>query len=237
MTGYSKMQQIGKAKRPARKGRTLMATPERSATTALALIPEGGVSLVTREPFLTRWIEDQTDATALADARAALAALRKRAERAPEEREAATRLDLRIVRRLGQLPEAQPVPAGRPAKSLQRVTNTGAGRVALSRARAIASIPDPVFEERLAEPKPTQAKLLATAIIPNPTTDPRREESARVHRHVRGPGPESWPDQFDLGLLDKDGMATIQESLDSWQRWCERWVEALASAPGIRRIK
>lgn len=232
MTGYSKSDQVGAA-RPRKRAKPTDRFA-RPAEVALALIPDGA-SLIEREPFLAGWIGHQTDAAKLAEARAALAAVKKRAERAPEEREAATRLDLRIVRRLGQLPEAQP----RPPKLVtgRNEAAPGSERVALSRARAIASIPEPVFEERLAEPKPTQAKLLAAAIVPEPTIDPRRDESARAHRHVRGPAPESWPHQFDLALLDEGAMATIRESLDSWQRWCQRWTEAVASSPGIRRVK
>lgn len=205
-------------------------------TTALIPAPALG-SLVEREPDVAAWIDEQDDAGEIRKARALLAAWRTTAERGSQEREAAVRLDIRCERRIGMLPEAAPVPAGRPSQSGQPVRNTEAEGRALSRARALAAIPDDTFEEVIAEPHPSREKLLRAAVVPEPTVDPTGEESARVHRLIRGPSTEMWPHLFDVDLLNEKAVLTIRESVDSWRRWCQRWDEAVPSIPQIRRVK
>ena len=129
-------------------------------TSALALIPQIGAALAEHEPRIAAWIGDEADRDVLEEARRRLDYYRARAERGSDERDAATRLGIRIDRRLGQLPEAAPAPpAYRDAGHAVR-RSEAEGR-ALSRARALAAIPADVFEEKLAEPHPTRARLLA----------------------------------------------------------------------------
>jgi hypothetical protein len=111
--------------------------------------------------------------------------------------------------------------------------------VALSRARALAAIPEEVFEEKLAEPKPSRAKLLAEGVLPSSerTVDPSGDESRRLYGAVRGPLSASWPDEFDVGLLNEKAVLTVRERQESSRRWCDRWAAALADVPQIRRVK
>jgi hypothetical protein len=210
-----------------------------SETRALSVIPQGA-SLVDREPQVVAWVDEQTDAQLLREARALLSAWKRHSERGSAERDAAIRLDIRCERRLGQLPEAAPKPQGgdRRRSASQPVTQVpGAERMALSRARALAAIPQDVFEEKLAEPKPSREKLVAVAIVPEPTVDPVAEESARIHRNLKGPSKDSWPTAFDPSMLNEKAVLTIRETQESWRRWCDRWDEALASVPQMRRVK
>lgn len=202
---------------------------------ALIPAPSGG-SLVERESQVATWIDEQDSAEEIRKARALLAAWKAQAERGSDEREAAIRLDIRCERRIGMLPETAPRQGHRSDLS-QTVRSSHAEEQALSRARALATIPEATFEEVLAEPKPSREKLLKTAVVPEPTVDPSAEESARVHRIVRGPSTEMWPHLFDVDLLNDKAVMTIRESVDSWRRWCERWDEALPDVPRLRRVQ
>jgi hypothetical protein len=205
---------------------------------ALAVVPQG-VSLVEREAQVAAWIDEQKDAQELRKAKELLAFWRIHAERGSSERDAAIRLDIRCERRLGQLPEAAPKPPG-PAAGIVTARNEPTPtveRVALSRARAIAAIPQPLFEEKLAEPKPSREKMLAVAVIPNPTVDPVEDESARVFRNLRGPARESWPSAFDLSLLNEKAVLVVRQTQESWCRWCDQWDAALVEVPQLRRVK
>ena len=206
---------------------------------ALAIIPQGS-SLVEREPQVAAWIDDQEDGAVLAQARALLAAWRQHSERGSAERDAAIRLDIRCERRLGQLPEAAPVPRSGPAHPGtfgQAVRTSEAEGRALSRARALAAIPAERFEEVLAAPKPSREKLLTEAVMPIRTVDPVLDESSRMLRLLQFPTPVSWPDQSDVSLLDEKAVASIRDAVDSWRRWGDRWEGALASFAELRRIK
>ena len=206
-------------------------------STALSVIPQGA-SLVEIEPKVAAWIDQEDDGAILRLARDRLAAWRHHAEAGSAERDSAIRLDIRCERRLGQLPEAAPKPQGQRSDLLPGVTGSPtAERVALSRARALAAIPREVFEEVIAEPKPSREKLLAAAIIPSPTVDPVAVESARVHQLLRGPARGSWANEFDVPMLNEKAVLTIRETQESWLRWCERWDTALADVPAMRRIK
>ena len=103
------------------------------------------------------WIDSQEDGDEIRKARALLAAWRQHAERGSAERDAAIRLDIRCERRLGQLPEMAPKRPG-PSKivTASHEPAHAAERKALSRARALAAIPQAVFEEKIAEPKPSR---------------------------------------------------------------------------------
>jgi hypothetical protein len=208
-----------------------------TATSALAIIPQG-VSLAEREPQVAAWI-DQADTEEVKRARALLAAWRSHAEHGSAERDAAIRLDIRCERRLGQLPEAAPKPPG-PAAGIVTARNDPtptAERVALSRARAIAAIPKEVFEEKLAEPKPSREKMLVAAIIPNPTVDPALDEQIRLSRIVKDP-PAAWfPGGFDPSLLDEQSVMILRWHLEAWRKWCDQWEAALDAVPTLRRVK
>ena len=207
------------------------------STSALALIPQGA-SLIEHEQQVASWIEDQQDASELRRARALLAAWRMHAEHGSGERDAAIRLDIRVERRLGMLPDTAPKPAGRPGKmQTRRPELSAAEQRALSRARALAAIPTTTFEEVLAEPKPSRAKVLARAIVSEPTRDPIAEESARVYHLTRPPKPLSWPANFQVDLLNEKAVLTIRETVESWRRWCDRWEAALATTPKLRSVK
>jgi hypothetical protein len=115
-----------------------------------------------------------------------LAAWKQHAQRGSAERDAAIRLDIRCERRIGQLPEVAAKKSG-PAPEFvttRHEPTPAAERKAESRARALAAIPQEVFEEKLAEPKPSREKLVAVAIVPEPTIDPALEEQIRLsHWH------------------------------------------------------
>lgn len=203
-------------------------------TSALALIPQGA-SLVEREPQVAEWIDAQDDMEALRQARALLAAWRSHAERGAVERDAAVRLDIRAERRIGAL-LGPPMPREERGALTERQSSP-VEQQAASRARALAAVPVATFEAVIAEPKPSRAKLLAAAIVPEPTVDPSAEESARVHRIVRGPATDSWPRAFDTAMLNDKAVATIRESVESWRSWCDQWDAALDAAPRLRRIR
>ena len=79
------------------------------------------------------------------------------------ESDAAIRLDIRVERRLGMLVGNPMTP--QQAGAVTESHSSEAERKSIQRARALAAIPTTTFEEVLAEPKPSRAKVLARAIV------------------------------------------------------------------------
>lgn len=127
---------------------------------ALALIPDAptGSALASRETAIARWLDQEEDIEILKEARRRLAYYK----RLPEEVRAATALDLRAERRLGQL--LGPAKVGRPATS-QVATFPREAKDEASRARELAAVPVEVFEEVLAEAKPSRAAVVRKAKV------------------------------------------------------------------------
>ena len=82
-----------------------------------------------------------------------------------------------------------------------------------------------------------RGEIQAVLDLMDRTPDPVSEEAMRVHRTLKGPTAQSWPEAFDLSLLNPKAVMTIREAVESWRRWCDRWDEALATVPQIRRVK
>ncbi len=67
--------------------------------------------------------------------------------------------------------------------------------------------------------------------------DPVIAESMRVHRTIKGLTAQTLPEAFYLSPLDEKAVLTIRKAVESWRSWCDRWEEALATVPQIRRVK
>jgi hypothetical protein len=192
-------------------------------------------SLVASEETAAEWIDSREDPDELRRAQALLEAWRQHYMRGSAEADAAKRLHLRAERRLGMLlPKRRP---GRPAKSSRPVTVSGAERVAESRARALASVPEQLFEEELAKPKPSRERILAKALTTEQTIDPVLDESRRLVRVVWYPPRDSWPDRFEMEHLNAGAITTIEENIDTLRKWAAAWEAALASSRKLRRVQ
>lgn len=134
-------------------------------TTTTIMIPEvpETYALAEAEPRIRDWLEDESDFATLREAKNRLDALHTYYARGSEDAAAARRLSLDAERRMGQLPEAASVPAGRPAQSAQPVRNSHAEGIALSRARALANVPVDTYEQVRASPRPSRAAAVTAA--------------------------------------------------------------------------
>ena len=189
-------------------------------------------SLVAVEEMAAAWIDSREDRAELDQARTLLAAWRRHYARGSDEAEAARRLDLRAERRIGAL---LPVKVPGPVRDSTSRT-PDAERQAESRARALAAVPAPIFEEELAKPKPSRDRIVARAIVDH-QPDPGIEESRRLLHVVKGPRSDSWPHLFDVDLLDAGAIATVEETIDTWAKWSAAWRHGLAERQKLRRVR
>lgn len=87
------------------------------------------------------------------------------------------------------------------------------------------------------KPRPPTPEEQAVLDLMDRTPDPEIEEAQRVHRTMKGPTARTWPEAFDLTLLNPKAVLTIRESVESWRRWCDEWDKAVAASSHLRRVK
>jgi hypothetical protein len=208
-------------------------------SSALQTIPQpGSGALVQREADYAKAIEGEDDEQVLHMAEELFGMYGRHSEAASEEAKAAQRLRVKVRIRIGQL-LGPPMTKAESAALTDGKRSTPAEQVAVHRARQLADAAKHVDVDAVLAKEPTAAAVVRAAqeAIIDHQPDPAKEECQRVHRTIRGPQPDTWPNHYDMASFDDGAWATVSESLDSWRRWCDAWEAAAAAQPKLRRVK